>query len=108
MVNRIVVHLLQGYCSKHPKLWDEQLHYMQHVYNRAIHSSTKRSPFETCFGYLPKYPLEFIFNKDSIVNENLNEVKAMNFIDRIQLVHQAVQEQLEKSQGKYKARHDKH
>ena len=22
-VNRIIIHLLRGYCSKHPKLWDE-------------------------------------------------------------------------------------
>jgi hypothetical protein len=34
--------------------------------------------------------------------------KAMKFIQKIQLVHQVVQEQLEKSQAKYKARHDKH
>ena len=25
-VKRTVVHILRGYCSKHPKLWDEQLH----------------------------------------------------------------------------------
>ena len=100
VVNITVVHVLRGYCSKHPKLWDEQLHYIQHAYKRAIHSSTKRSPFETCFGYLPKSPLDFIFDKDSIVDENSNEIKAMKFIERIQLVHQAVQEQLEKSQAK--------
>ena len=34
--------------------------------------------------------------------------KARMFIERIQLIHQQVQEQLEKSQGKYKERHDKH
>ena len=26
VVNRTVVHLLRGYCIKHPKLWDEQMH----------------------------------------------------------------------------------
>jgi len=26
MVNKTIIHLLRGYCSKHPKLWDEQLH----------------------------------------------------------------------------------
>ena len=30
------------------------------------------------------------------------------FIEQIQEIHQAVQEQLEKSQAKYKERHDKH
>jgi hypothetical protein len=28
VVNRTVVHLLRAYCSKHPKLWDEHLHYI--------------------------------------------------------------------------------
>ena len=41
VVNRTVVHLLRAYCSKHPKLWDEHLHYVQHAYNRAKHSSTQ-------------------------------------------------------------------
>ena len=41
VVNRIVIHILRGYCSKHPKLWDEQLHYIQHAYNRAKHSATQ-------------------------------------------------------------------
>ena len=34
--------------------------------------------------------------------------KETKFIEQIQEIHQAVQEQLEKSQAKYKARHDKH
>jgi hypothetical protein len=49
VVNRTVVHLLRAYCSKHPKLWDEHLHYVQHAYNRAKHSSMQTFPFETCF-----------------------------------------------------------
>jgi hypothetical protein len=28
VVNHTVVHLLRAYCSKHPKLWDEHLHYV--------------------------------------------------------------------------------
>ena len=34
--------------------------------------------------------------------------KAKHFIEQIQLVHQRVQEQLETSKAKYKARHDNH
>ena len=66
VVNQTVVHLLRGYCAKHPKLWDEQLHYVQHAYNRAIHSSTQKSPFETCFGYFSKSSLDFVYGKDSV------------------------------------------
>ena len=63
VVNMIVIHLLQGYCNKHPNIWDEQLYYVQHAYNWAMHSYTQSSPFETCFCYLPKSPLDFIFGK---------------------------------------------
>jgi hypothetical protein len=108
VVNRIVVHLLRGYCSKHPKLWDEHLHYIQHAYNRAKHSSTQMSPFEACFGYFPKSPLDFIFGKDISIDGQYEIDREENFIEQIQSIHQMVQEQLEKSQAKYKTRHEKH
>lgn len=41
---------------------------MQHAYNRAKNSSTQRSPFETCFGFIPKSPLDFVFGKDIVVD----------------------------------------
>jgi hypothetical protein len=108
VVNRTMVHFLRGYCSKHPKLWDEQLHYVQHAYNHAMHSSTQRYPFETCLGYFPKSPMDFSFREVSKEDGQDDVDKAKRFIQRIQQVHQEVQEQLEKSQAKYKVRHDKH
>ena len=85
VVNRTVVQILRGYCSKHPKLWDEQLQYIHHAYNHAVHSSMKRSPFETCFGYLPKTPMDFSFGKDALDGHH-NADKGLNFIQRIQAV----------------------
>jgi hypothetical protein len=95
------VYLLRGYCSKHLKLWDENLHYIQHAYNRAKHSSTQTFPFEACFGYLPKSPLDFIFGKDIAIDGQYDNDRVENFIEQIQSIHQMVQEQLEKSQAKY-------
>jgi hypothetical protein len=69
---------------------------------------TQTSPFEACFGYLPKYHLDFIFGKDVSIDGHYDIDRENNFIEQIQLVHQMVQEQLEKSQAKYKTRHDKH
>jgi hypothetical protein len=103
-----MVHLLRGYCNKHPKLWDEQFPYVQHAYNHAMHSSTQRTPFEVCLGYFPKSPMDFSFGEASKEDGQDDTDKVERFIQRIQQVHQAVQEQLEKSQAKYKARHDKH
>jgi hypothetical protein len=108
VVNQTAVHFLRGYCSKHPELWDDQIHYIQHAYNRALHSFTQCSSFETCFGYLPKVPLDLMYGKDVDSNEERNEYRARKFIQRIQQVHQAVREQLKKCQARYKAQHDKH
>ncbi|MCY6488247.1 hypothetical protein, partial [Actinobacillus pleuropneumoniae] len=50
----------------------------------------------------------FFFDKDTIVDGHNEVEKETRFIEQIQEIHQAVQEQPEKSQAKYKARHDKH
>ena len=80
VINRTMEQLLRGYCAKHPNLWDEQLHYVHHAYNHAIHSSTQRSPFETCFGYLPKSPLDFVFGNDYVENGKVDADKALKFM----------------------------
>ena len=78
-----MVHLLRAYCSKHPKLWDEHLHYIKHAYNWAKHSSTQTSPFEACFGYLHNSPLDFIFGKDIAIDGQYDIDRAENFIEQI-------------------------
>jgi hypothetical protein len=57
---------------------------------------------------LPKSPLDFIFGKDIAVDGQYDIDRAEKFIEQIQSIHQVVKEQLEKSQAKYKTRHEKH
>ena len=90
VVNRILIQLLKGYCSKHPKLLDEHVCYVQHAYNRAKHSSTQISPFETCFGFIPSSPLDFVFGKDTMVDRHCDVDKETRFIEEIQEIHQEV------------------
>jgi hypothetical protein len=45
VVNGILVQLLRGYNQKHVNIWDENIIYIQHSYNRAVHTSTGKSPF---------------------------------------------------------------
>jgi hypothetical protein len=45
VANRMVMHILQMYKSKHPCTWDDSLSYLQHNYNKSIHNSTGHSPF---------------------------------------------------------------
>jgi GTP-binding protein EngB required for normal cell division len=49
-----------------------------------------------------------MYGRDVGSNEKRNEDRAYNFIQRIQQVHQAVREQLDKIQAQYKSRHEKH
>ena len=83
------------------------MHYIQHAYNRAKHSSTSTSPFEACYGYFPRSPLDFIFERYVAIDGHGDIDKARKFIEQIQLIHHTIQEQLEKIQSNYKARHDK-
>lgn len=58
VVNQMIIHILRMYHSKHPRTWDESLPYVQHSYNRAIHSSSGHNPFEVCLGYQPLAPMD--------------------------------------------------
>ena len=84
--------------------------YIQNYYNRVVHTSTRKSPFETCFGYFPPSPLYITYGQQGGVREDLtgDALRAENFIGKIRKIHLQVHETLQKSQEKYKARHDQH
>jgi len=109
VVNMTLVQLQRGYNQKHPKIWDENLVYMQHSYNKAVHTSTGKSPFETCFGYLSPSPLDITYGQQGGVKKDIigDALRAENFIEKIKHIHLQVKETLQKSQVKYKARHDR-
>ncbi|CAL2237234.1 unnamed protein product [Prunus armeniaca] len=111
VVNRTMVHLLRGYNSKHPKTWDESLPYLQFAFNRAIHGSTLKSPFEVCLGYLPQSPFDLAFTMSDqplCGKEEEEHIRANKFLERVRKIHTEVEAQLKRSQQRYKARHDKH
>jgi len=56
VVNGLIVHILCMYNSKHPLTWDESLPYVQHSYNRALHSSIGHNPFHMCLWFYPLAP----------------------------------------------------
>jgi hypothetical protein len=87
VVNRMIVHILHMYNSKHPCTWDESLPYVQHSYNRALHSLTGHNPFQVGLGFQPLGPIDVALplaftSIDS--SHALNEVdKATWFIENI-------------------------
>jgi hypothetical protein len=47
--------------------------YIQHSYNREIHTSTSKSPFEKCFRYLSPSCLEVVYGQKGGVREDLTK-----------------------------------
>ena len=52
--------------------------------------------------------MDFVFGEEDKVDGRDDSRKAVKFIQRIQQINEAVWDYLEKSQAKYKLRHDKH
>ena len=83
--------------------------YIQHSYNIAVQTSTRKSPFETCFGYFPPLPMDIVYGQQG-VREDLarDDLRVENFIEKIMPIHLEVQETLHKSHEKYNSRYDQH
>jgi hypothetical protein len=112
VINQMIVHILCMYNSKHPHTWDESLPYFQHIYNRALHSSTEHSPFQVGLGFQPLGPIDVALplavNSTDSSPAPIEVDKATRFTERIQHILQQVQDILHKSNEKYKQHHDQH
>jgi hypothetical protein len=90
----MIVHILCMYNSKHPCTWDESLPYVQHSYNRALHSSTDQKPFQVGLGFQPLDPIDVALPLAVTLTDSspsLTEAeKSTQFIDRIQHILQHV------------------
>jgi hypothetical protein len=70
VVNRMIVHILHMYNSKHPCTWDESLPYVQHSYNRSLHNSIGHNPFQVCLGFQPLAPIDVALPIPSSLTES--------------------------------------
>ena len=105
VVNRMIVHILRMYKSKHPCTWDESLPYVQHSYSRVLHNSIGHNPFKVGFGFQPLCPIDvampFATTQADSTHVQSETDKANNFIEHIQHIRQQVHDILEKSNAKY-------
>jgi hypothetical protein len=112
VVNRMIVHILRMYNSKHPRTWDESLPYVQHSYNWALHSSTSHNPFQVGLGFQPLCPIDiampFVATQEDSTHVQSEVDKENNFIEHIQHIRQQVHDILDRANAKYKQRHDQH
>jgi hypothetical protein len=92
VVNQMIMQIMHMYNYKHPHTWDDSLPYVQHNYNRALHSSTDHSPFQVGLGFQPFGPIDVALplattQTDSSHDQSVID-KATRFIERIQHICQ--------------------
>ena len=92
VVNMMIVHILRMYNSKHPHTWDESLTYVEHNYNRALHSSTDHSPIQVGLGFQPLCPIDvampFAVTQVDSAHVQSEDEKVNSFIKRIHHIRQ--------------------
>jgi hypothetical protein len=71
VVNRTLVYILRGYNQNHPNTRYENMIYIQNSHNKVVHTSIGKSPFETCFGYLPPSPLNVVCGQQGGAREDI-------------------------------------
>lgn len=69
-MNRMVLQFIYMYNHKHHIAWDESLPYIHHSYNRAHHSSTRKTPLELCYGFHPSTPINLVSQPISLIDTN--------------------------------------
>ena len=88
--------MLKGYTDRNPMTWDDHVVYIQYSYNRAFHSSTQKSPFQTCFSYLSPSPFDVDMRRKT--QQMQDEAKKVDkLVEKTKQVHLKVKEQHEKS-----------
>ena len=106
VINRMIVHILRMYNSKHPRTWAESLPCVQHSYNRPLHSSTNHSPFQVGLGFQPLCPIDvampFAATQADSAHIQSEFSKVNSFIEHIQHILQQVYDILDRSNAKYK------
>ena len=74
--------LSRAIIRKNIKTWEECLPHVEFAYNRAVHSTTKFSPFEIVYGFNPLTPLDFS-PLPLTEHVNLDGKKKANFVKQI-------------------------
>jgi hypothetical protein len=90
VANKMIIHILKMYNSRHPHTWEESLPYFQYSYNKALQTSINHNPFQACLGFQQLAPIVVASPIALVQEESLyarNEAnKAMKVVKWTQLI----------------------
>jgi hypothetical protein len=85
------------------KLWEECLPHIEFYYNRSLHSTTKMSPFQIVYGFVPLAPIDLL-HLPSLVQNNFNATQHGELILKL---HATTKDNIECKKVKYKVAGDR-
>ncbi|KAL2231083.1 UNVERIFIED_CONTAM: Transposon Ty3-I Gag-Pol polyprotein [Sesamum indicum] len=103
VVNRTLSTLLRTIVKKNLRSWEECLPHVEFAYNRAIHSTTKFSPFQIVYGFNPLAPIDLI-PLPLQERVNMDGKKRAEFVKQI---HEKVKSNIERMTQQYMNRANK-
>jgi hypothetical protein len=96
----------------HPKGQTQEKIPLARICDNTLHSSTSHNPFQVGLGFQPLVPMDVALPLTTTSTDSSpappEADKATRFIEWIQHIRQQVQYILQKSNSKYKQRHDQH
>jgi hypothetical protein len=103
VVNRTLSTMLRAVLKKNLKLWEECLPHIEFAYNHLLHSTTKLSPFQIVYGFVPRAPIDLLSLPSSVPNN----FDATQRADLILKVHATTKDNIESMNVKYKVAGDR-
>ena len=79
-------------------MWEECLPHVEFSYNRAVHSTTKVSPFQVVYGFNPKAPIDLL-PLPTTERVNFDAKQCPEFVLKL---HKTTKENIEKMTEKYR------
>jgi hypothetical protein len=95
--------LLRAVLKKNIKMWEESLPHAEFAYNRAVHSTTKFSPFQIVYGVNPAAPIDLL---PLPVQERVN-LDASKRADLVKKIHEQARTNIEKMTKTYEKQANK-
>jgi len=90
--------MLRAVLKKNLKMWEECLPHVEFAYNRAVHSTTKVSPFQVVYGFNPRAPIDLLPLPTS---ERVHH-DAKKRADFILKLHKTTKDNIEKMNERYR------
>jgi hypothetical protein len=97
VVNRTLSTMLRAVLGKNLNRWGDCLPHVEFAYNHATHSSTKMSPFQIVYGYIPRAPIDLF----SLAAGDPPHIDAVAHVEHMIKLHEQTKQNIAAANARY-------